>query len=205
MQLRSSLAIASIVCTMCLVTAEGLAARTFKSPDGGFRFNYGDDVILCKKTSPESNWEPESCESFIPPCEDSDPSRHTMACLAYPRKQYENTNFEAATFVVGSIETAKTQEECLSNLPQPERPGPSSRTINGIRFKASHTDGVATGHVADTYIYRTFHGKTCYELDLRMSWSNLPSETPPRSISAKEKARIEMKLREALNSFRFLK
>ncbi len=178
------------------------ARKTFTSPDGAFSFEYPQSLVRCKQTDPNSDWTPDSCASVIPVCDDDAHSGGVMACIAYPPDK-NKTNLEAATFSVSEINGDVTENKCLSGVPNRDFPVHSIK-INGVEFKASEVDGVATGSSLDAYIYRSFHKNRCYELDIRMAVSN-PALFDPGTIKPVDLNEVRKPLDKVLRSFRFLK
>ena len=183
--------------------------RSFTSQDGLFRFIYSGSLVSCEKDPGQPDrWTPdESCQAVIPVCSDvSGNSDNTAACVAYPATRIERgTDFEAAAFSVNILTDANTDRACLSVAEPPPHVGTRhTETINGVKFSVTQTDGVAAGNLLDGYSYRSFHGKICYELDLRIAFSNIGNYD---SASAKnfDLQEVRRSLKNVLVSFKFLK
>ena len=85
--------------------------KTFTAADGAFQFSYPSDFQVCPGGKIES-----CIQSFIPVCE-----QDALVCVLYPAKQFEGTNFEAASFQVREIHTdrqAMTPDVCVTPYPQ---------------------------------------------------------------------------------------
>jgi hypothetical protein len=125
--------------------------------------------------------------------------------VAYPANDIKKgTNFQAAAFSVNRIKQAMTASECLRVPEPPPHVGTShTEAINGVKFGITETDGVATGNLIDGYAYRTFHGNRCYELDIRIAFSN-PGNADPGSVKNFARKAVYRSLKRALDTFRFL-
>lgn len=163
-------------------TSHQSTKNSFTSPDGAFRFEYPDTLVSCKRDSNQlDRWAPESCEAFTPVCSDVyGDSDDTVACVAYPASEAkENTSFQAAAFSVSQMKRSTTDSECLRIAEPPPHVGTShNEMINGTKFSVSEVDGVATGNLINGYAYRTFHRNKCYELDIRIAFSNSGNANP---------------------------
>jgi len=92
------------------------------------------------------------------------------------------TNFQAATFSVSELKAATTQAECLKVEEPPPHVGSARKEIvNGVTFTVIETDGIASGNLIDGYVYRSFHRDKCYELDVRIAFSN-PANADPGTM-----------------------
>lgn len=194
-----------------IVTGQS-ALKTFTSSDGLFRFKYSNILVDC--TAKPKDWDelrpsvPEGCLSQQGMCGDAGGSREdTIACYAYPKGRFEHKPaFVAGAFFVAELPEAKSQSECLASSPYWNLESTSVTTINGIGFKVFNTDGVGLGSGQDDHLYRTFHHEKCYELGMQMAFSN-PANYDPGTIDEFTKAdsdEVERKLKQALNSFRFV-
>jgi hypothetical protein len=117
--------------------------------------------------------------------------------------------FEAAAFSVAEVKGAITQKECLSGSPDwviDSRGGGKIADINHEKFKVFEVDGVGMGHILDGKVYRNFHRNTCYELSIRMTSTN-PGVfgRPAKELTQKDRDEVSDRLKQALDSFRFLK
>jgi hypothetical protein len=186
--------------------------QSFTSPNGTFKFQHSSLLLECKQSPKQAGrWMPDSCEAYSSVCDDSDPKVTTIACFAYPKTKYKDfPSFEAAAFSVAEITAATTRNVCLSGSPDwVIDPRGSGRTvaINGVNFKKFEIDGVGAGNILDGYVYRSFHRNKCYELGIRLAWSN-PANYDPGTIKRFTEADWEEvygRLQRALQSFQFLK
>ena len=131
------------------------------------------------------------------------------ACFAYPKERFKGKlAFVAATFYVSEILSAKTEAACLKGSPgwYVIKSEAKTTTINHITFKAFEIGDNWTSGGQSGPAYRTFHGGKCYELGIQNVFSR--AEYDPgtvREFTKKDSLEVEGRLRQALNSFVFLK
>jgi len=201
-----------ILTSVVILTAQEAAAKDrrdgFSSTDGTFHFEYSASLVRCSRNPNQPDrWEPdESCEAFTPVCSDfSGASDETVACIAYPAGGMKGTNFQAAAFSVSELKAATTEAECLLVGEPPPHVGTARReTLNGVVFAVVETDGVATGNLIDSYVYRNFHRNKCYELDVRIAFSN-PANAGPATMKTFDLTTIHDRLKQVLDTFKFVK
>jgi hypothetical protein len=188
-------------------TSHNPAEISFTSPDGTFSFKYSNSLLMCKRDPNQPDWwtPGRSCEAYTPVCSDSSCIKDaTVVCVAYPAESLKGTNFQAAAFSVNQRDAANT-EECLKVTEPPPLVGPiRSETINGAKFNVIETDGVAAGNLIDGVAYRSFHRNRCYELDIRIAFSNI-GNFDPGTVKEFDYDAVQRPLRMVLNTFRFLK
>ena len=131
------------------------------------------------------------------------------SCFAYPKTRFKDyPTFEAATFSVSDIKSAVTEKKCLGGEPDwvidPRESG-KTVNINDVRFKLFETDGVATGHGLDGHVYRTFHRNRCYELSIRIASTGSWVFGPVKEFTRKDWDEVNGRLKQSLDSFRFLR
>jgi hypothetical protein len=181
---------------------------TFISPDGTFQFEHRDSLVECKRDPHQPDWwTPDDCEAFTPVCsDDSGTSDATIACVAYPAGTIkQDTTFQAAAFSVSEIKEANTESRCLSVPEPPSHVGRShTEKVNGVKFSVTEIYGVSTGNLIDGYVYRNFHEKRCYELDIRIAFSNI-GFSDPGTVRNFDSEEVRRRLRKVLDSFKFLK
>ena len=184
------------------------AKRSFASADGTFRFEYSDSLVPCRRDSHQPDrWLPDdSCEAFTPVCSNfSCDSVGTVACIAYPAEELKDTNFQAAAFSVNELKRVSTEPQCLEvEEPPPHVGTPSYQTVNGVKFRVTETAGLATGNFLDGYVYRTFHKRRCYELDIRVAFSN-SANYDPGTLKNFDSKKVKRNLKAVLASFKFLR
>jgi hypothetical protein len=182
--------------------------RNFASPDGTFRFEYSDSLVACGRDPNQANWwvPDESYEAYTPVCSNfSCDSSETIACVAYPANEMKGTTFQAAAFSVSRLKKATAESECLKVEEPPPHVGKArNETVNGVKFKVTEAEGVATGNVIDGYVYRNFHKGKCYELDIRIASSNI-GNFDPGTVKIFDSEKVERTLKAVLASFRFLR
>jgi len=116
----------------------------------------------------------------------------------------KGTNFQAAAFSVSEIRAATTQAECLKmEEPPPHVGGARKETVNGVTFTVMETDGVATGNLIDGYVYRSFHRNKCYELDVRIAFSN-PAYADLGTMKNFDLEMVHRRLKQVLDTFKFV-
>ena len=76
-------------------------------------------------------------------------------------------------------------------------------TLNGVVFAVVETDGVATGNLIDGYVYRSFHKDKCYELDVRIAFSN-PAHADPGTMKNFELEMAHHRLKQVQDTLRFV-
>jgi hypothetical protein len=180
---------------------------TFASPDGIFRFKYSDSLVSCRRDPKQPDrWAPDECKAFTPVCSDfSCDSAGTVACIAYPASGMKGTTFQAGAFSVSELKEANTEAKCLKVEEPPPHVGKSrSETVNGVRFRVTETDGIATGNLMDGYVYRSFHRNKCYELDIRIASSN-PAYADPGAMKNFDLRAVHRRLKQVLDTFEFTK
>jgi hypothetical protein len=189
------------------------ALRTFTSPDGMFQFKYSDVVVDCTSAALQENGTgssvPESCMSQGQICDGPGSEGSTMACFAYPNERFKDKPlFVAATFYVSGIQSAKTEGVCLNGSPDwlVLNSKVSTTTINHVAFKTFVIgDNWMSGGQSGA-AYRTFHNGKCYELGIQTSTSRAVFDPGTvKEFTKKDWSEVEGRLRQALNSFVFLK
>ena len=181
------------------------AKSTFTSPDGTFHFQYTYSLVSCRRDQIQADrWKPEeSCEAYTPVCSDfGGNSTSTIACIAYPARKMKGTNFQAAAFSVNELKEPRDEVECLKMQGPPASVGKAhTEAVNGIRFTVTQTDGVAAGNLIEGQAYRSFHGDKCYELDIRIAFSNAADyESAKKSFDIKA---VRRDLKRTLGTFQF--
>jgi hypothetical protein len=117
----------------------------------------------------------------------------------------KGSNFQAAAFSVSELKEAKSEAECVKLEEPPPQVGKShSEILKGVRFVVTETDGVVAGNLIDGYAYRSFHKNKCYELDIRIAFSNLANGDPGTMKNFGHKA-VQGQLKQVLDTFEFAK
>ena len=126
--------------------------------------------------------------------------------MAYPANSIKKGgNLQAAAFSVSRLKEANTANECLSVVELfPHVEITHTETINGAKFSVTQFSGVASGNLLDGYYYRSFHRKICYELGIRVAFSNL-GNYDPATVKTFDLEEVRRTLKDVLGSFKFLK
>ena len=212
------------ICGMSITLPAQDSPRTFTSPDGIFRFNYSSVLVDCMSertqasstTSgvpqiflghPAGSSVPDSCMSQGGVCRADGSQATTVACFAYPKGKFKDKpTFTAAAFFVGEIKETTTEKDCLQGSPDWNIDGVAAAKINGVTFKVFEiSDNWAGGEQAGP-IYRAFHNTKCYELGIQTAISR--GEYDPgttKEFTKRDSDEVQGRLKEALNSFRFVK
>ena len=180
-------------------------SHRFISPDGMFAFEYPNSLIKCERDPKQSGqWIPtRSCEAYMPVCTDAASTEGaTLVCIAYPAEKFSGTNFEAAAFSVNRLD-AITAEGCLQ-VAEPRPATPHKEKVNGVTFDVFDVGGVGLGNWLAADAYRSFHQNRCYELDLRVAFTNI-ANFDPGTVKEFDSEAVNRSLRSVLNTFRFLK
>lgn len=182
-------------------TVDSKELKTFTSQDGAFQFRYSQILYWCQSDSvQEDQSEPVgTCESQMSICDDDDDSTLTLACFGYPH--------EVATFAVAEVKDVLTESTCLKGPVDWPMETHGIRTIHGVKFKVFDVSSAWTGGGLRGQLYRTFHASKCYELGIRSAWSSHNNDETDDNNKSSKVAAIEVRkcLKQALNSFRFLK
>lgn len=78
------------------------------------------------------------------------------------------------------------------------------KTINGANYRVTEVYGLAAGNVIGGYVYRTFHANKCYELDIRIAYSN-PEQIGPGVAKNPSLEVMHRGLAKVLETFKFLR
>jgi hypothetical protein len=205
--------IAICFCGLSIPLSAQTTQRTFTSPDGIFQFKYSDVLVDCTSVGEQENGAgssvPESCMSQGAICDGPGSGGTALACFTYPKEKFiDKPSFVAASFFVSEIQAAKTEKVCLKGSPDwfVINPKAGTTTINHVTFKTFEIGDNWTGHGQSGPAYRTFHDGKCYELGIQTVMSR--AEYDPGTVNKftkKDSSEVERRLRQALNSFVFLK
>jgi hypothetical protein len=212
-----------LIPALAAVASAQRSRNTFTSSDGLFRFKYSNMLVDCDATANPSQGDksgmskmsgdhragspnPDACSGV---CIGPGSEGNVMACFAYPKERYKDKpHFVAATFFVAEIQSAKTEKECLEASPNwfVISPKAGTTTINHVTFRTFEIGDNWTGHGESGPAYRTFHSGRCYELGIQTVISR--AEYDPGTVkefTKKDQSEVEGRLRQALNSFVFLR
>jgi hypothetical protein len=212
-----------LVCGLAIGRSAQQSLKTFTSSDGLFRLQYPEMLVNCAPqqtaASPTESGASEqvqpvttisdSCLSQGAICDGPGSGGAAKACFAYPKEEFKDTpHFVAASFFVSEIQSAKTENACLKGSPDwfvtSSKAG--TTTINHVTFKTFEIGDNWAGGGQSGPVYRTFHKGKCYELGIQTVTSR--AEYDPGTVkefSKKDGAEVEGRLRQALNSFVFLR
>ena len=213
-----------LVCGLAIAGSAQESLKTFTSPNGVFRFRYSDILINCvPQQTPASSVEsgisegnqaavpsiPDSCISQGTICDGPGSEGSTTACFAYPNERFKDKPlFVAAAFYVSEIQSAKTETVCLKGSPGWLVINSKVRTttINHVNFKTFEIGDNWTSGGQSGPAYRTFHDGTCYELGIQSNTSRAVFDPGTvKEFTKKDWSEVDGRLRQALNSFVFLK
>lgn len=191
--------LAIVLCGLPSPLAARSAPQPFTSPDGTFRFNPG---VLVRWTKHRHG----ACDAYISVCNDSSTTpASTLVCFGYPSELKHYGTHVAAAFSVSKIERAVTRKECLDGSPDGARSG-ATVTINHVKFRVFHVRDAAMSHYLKGRMYRTFHHDRCYELSVRVTWTNpMVLDPPGKNLTREDWKDLNQRLDQPLDSFRFLK
>lgn len=188
---------------------------TYTSPDRRFQFKHSEVLVPCTEPDRDEGkrggWYPDSCRGYIPVCDDRGIAEsNTLVCFAYPKAKFEGyPTFEAATFSVAVIETARTERQCFSELLDDaiDKPrAPKVERINGVRFRVFQIGTGAMNQDVDGREYRSYHRGSCYQLSIRTETASAAVFDPGvKELSKTDWVEVNGRLEECLRSFRFLK
>jgi hypothetical protein len=213
------------VCGLSITLPAQDHLRTFTSPDGAFRFKHSDVLVDCMSEQTQANATtssvpqvftgrpvgssvPDSCVSQGGICGDEQSEARTIACYAYPKSKFkEKPTFSAAAFFVAEVKEATTEKVCLAGSQYWNIERAESSKINGVTFKRFEISDHWTSGGQAGPVYRAFHDGKCYELGIQLANSS-PGAYDPGTIkefTQKDWNEVQGRLKQALNSFRFLK
>lgn len=189
--------------SICPALAAQAKLQTFSSPDGVFQFTHSNILIRCM--TEKGFWAPvKSCSGL---CDDI-ASSGTVVCFAYPRDRFTTKpNFGGAAFFVAEINQATDEKACLAGDTNWLVHGTENTNINGVDFKVFHVSDAWLSGSQGGDIYRTFHEKKCYEVSVQQVWvstGGLDAGTF-EEFTKKDQHMVRLRLKEALDSFQFLK
>jgi hypothetical protein len=208
-----TLAILTVVALLAPVASSQQRASvpqttTFTATDGAFNFSYPSDFQVCTA----GKIDPCAAQSFIPVC-DGD----ALVCVLYPVKQFEGTNFGAASFQVREIhreEAMMTPDICATPYPVADStPYPDFlvsaehpvEMIDGLQFPHGVTGDAATSHSLGVDLYRRFHKQRCLELRVSTSATSPAADPPTKTLTPAQQKRLDQSMSQILHSFRFSK
>jgi hypothetical protein len=218
--------IALCVCGLSVALPAQTSMPTFTSADGVFQFTYSSVLVDCTKKVPSKPTSsgvpkvfagnppalsiPDSCQSMADVCSDLGGEVSTLACFAYPKDKFRDKPvFAAAAFFAGKVEEVTTESACLQgsqNWNPDEIESAKLIKINGVEFKVFEIGDNWAGGGQGGPVYRTFHDKKCYELGIQASVERAAYDPETsKEFTKQDSDEVQSRLKEALNSFKFLK
>ncbi len=141
-----------------------------------------------------------------------------LVCVTYPTKQFEGTNFGAASFQVREIhrEEMMTPDVCVTPYPLMDSSGPwrwpefqvsaehPVEMIGGVQFLHGFTGEGATSHSLGIDLYRGFHKQRCFELRVSTTATDPSVSDPPmKTLTPAQQKKLDQSMSQILHSFRF--
>jgi hypothetical protein len=200
------------LCALAIPLIAQTDLQTFTSPDGAFRFKHSPALIHCTRgpVRPGANvgWIEESCLSQGDLCDDDATTGTTITCFAYPKDRFKDKpQFVAAVFFVGLVPAAATQKSCRESSQDGLVIDAHATKINGITASLFHSSDAWTSGGESGEIYRVFHANKCYELGIQEAEASTGGLDPGtfQEYTAQDAAEVQATLKQALDSFTFLK
>lgn len=190
------------------LVSSGHDLKTFTGADGTFRIAYPKFLVRCARVKRKNGlkysyfWDGPGCSAYIPPCsDDANAGDQPLLCLAYPPgKLANNPTFNAAVLTVG--ETKQSEQQCLSGPDHPSK----SVVIRGVQFAENEEADAASNHSRKVKTYTSFRDGTCYVLAITIVSTSAAAFDPPvKELTQRDWEEIESPLRQARDSFEFLK
>jgi hypothetical protein len=186
------------------------AAQVFTSAAGEFRLTLATPLVRCARDPNASTnggtWLPVSwCRPDV--CEDQAlPPDSTMVCIAYNGSEFAGkVAFGAGALFVARVRKAGSETVCLQA--ESEWSVPSWRKAKiadqpSVRFRTVERWMM---HERQSVIYRVFHAGTCYEIGIQRVHNSTAPYDPGtyKMFTPQDEARVQVRLRDALQSFRF--
>jgi hypothetical protein len=187
--------------------------QAFTSPDGVFQFNHSSMLVHCApgRTQPgyPGMWLPENaCSSQGGICEDIGSAATTIACFAYPKKDFKDKpTFSAAAFFVAEVRTATSPKSCLAGSQNWQIRDTRMASVNSIQARLFHTEDAWLGGGQKGEIYRLFYDKKCYELGIQEAETSAGAYDSGtiKKFTDEDSADVHARLKQPLRSFTFLK
>lgn len=215
--------IALLVCGLAIDASTQSSMKSFTSSDSLFHLQYSDMLVDCaprqapasaldsgasEEAQPSTSISP-ACVSQGANCDGPGSEGMALACFAYPKEKFKNNpSFVAASFYISKILSAKTEKVCLAGSPDwyvlNSKAGVT--VINHTAFTTFEIGDNWAGGGQSGPAYRTFHSGKCYELGIQTVLSRAAYDPEAGSVfTDKDRSEVEGRLREALDSFVFLK
>jgi hypothetical protein len=172
------------------------AGHHFESP--AVSFEYSHPLVLCKGESQPC----EGCDSPSP----TDGKSTMITCVAYDKKIYSGYNLsQRPTLSIAVLPDIHDEAQCLV-FPEGELTSkPRDEQFNTVTFKTAVREDAAMSHAYRSYLYRTFHGGRCYDLELLIATVNVgvfDSAERPKEFTAADERKVVDNFRRMLNTLR---
>lgn len=184
---------------------------TIRNSDGTFQVHYPKQLVRCEHLDAENPdvWSPENfCVATLPVCDSSGHAGNVLTCLAYPTIAFHGSELQAAAFAISRLDSLPTPIECSHKWTNSGTSNVHEERIAGKKMQAAEVVETQGSYVTRRTIYRTFHKKACYELDVNIAIaldSAFAAEDVPRKLTSVERGEIKDTLMLALKGLRFLK
>jgi len=126
--------------------------------------------------------------------------------FAYPARKYRGYNFQTATVSVSLLSAFNTKGNCFS---VPELVNSKVHTVieNEVVFRASQGGEAGLGNDKDQHIYRTFHNRSCYEIQVSIALSQFANFDPGtiKEFKPSDQQEVYGSLNRVIYTLRFLK
>jgi hypothetical protein len=203
------------VLTVCMCTAASAATaelKTYTSPDRKFQFEYSSTLTVCMRQRAPGGllWGPEDCQDMAEPCGIERSSLKTTVCLAFPKRELKHYPVvSAGTFSVAEVTDRASERTCL-DLSEYLFDGLATDRVRIHDTTYLHVDRgyVGGSHGEDRSIFRAYHDGACYQIEVTIATAVGRVDLKPNDITAyltEDNLLVERRLKQAVDSFRFLK
>jgi membrane-bound inhibitor of C-type lysozyme len=188
---------ATITYNNCLTGTSGTAAngmKTFTDQGKTFTFSYpGTFTLAGGGIGYTENWKTDVDGTL----------GLILATVTVPQSYQPKTNFDDATFTVGTSSDPKAVASCLS-----EAAGngvtKSAVTVNGIKYTKLVSTDAGAGNRYETTSYRTVQNDQCYAVEYTIHYSELANFDPSLGVTAFDQATVQAALDGIVQSLTFL-
>jgi hypothetical protein len=190
--------------TPLVLAFQSTSSSIYLSPDRSFQLSVPPGYSVQTGNRKSSN-------SYIPICHDD-----SLVCITFPPGHYTGTTFEGASVEV-TLLPPKTSQACmnpgtfeLSTHPdaafQIDAKSPT-RVIDGAPYWHASVGAGASSHQVVGDVYRGYRNGRCYELALRVTFTNFAAYPPGaiKEFTSQDQKRLAEQLRRILDSFRSLR
>lgn len=168
----------------------GGATTTLMGPGNSFSFDYPSQFTVSAGNSSTTQW---MQNTTVPGT--------ILAQVTMPPSLQPNTNFQGATFTVGTSNKSSAVSNCL--VQKNGNASSSVVTINGTSFTRITYGDAGAGNFYDIVSYRTVHDNACYALEYVIHSTNIQNY-PPGTITQFDQSSVQSMLESMVQSFRFM-